>query len=219
MRQFIVGILCSIWRFGSFSQNSDLGNWLIYIGNKKITPRWSWHHEVQYRNYNFITDLEQLLLRTGIGYDLDAKGRTNALLGYAFIHSQSYTDNGEKTAVNEHRLFQQLILKQSWGRLHLQHRYRTEQRWIATNFRFRLRYFLSANLALSRPEMGPNTWYLSAYNEIFIHTDAAPFDRNRLYGGMGYQITKGMRLELGYMNQFLASDGRDQINFFVFLNF
>lgn len=219
MRTFLVLVCCSIWSLGAFAQNSELGNWLIYIGNKKIVPRWSWHHELQYRNYNFITDLEQLLIRTGIGYDLDAEGRTNALLGYAFIHTQPYLDNGEKKQVNEHRLFQQLILKQSWGRLSLQHRYRTEQRWIEENFRFRLRYFLSANLALSRPQMGADTWYLSAYNEIFIHTDAVPFDRNRLYGGIGYQITKGMRLELGYMNQFLASGGRDQINFFVFLNF
>ena len=25
-------------------QSSDLGNWLIYIGNKKIDARWNWHH-------------------------------------------------------------------------------------------------------------------------------------------------------------------------------
>ncbi len=50
-----------------FSQNSDFGNWLIYFGDKKINNKWNWHHEVQYRNFNFIGDTEQLLLRTGLG--------------------------------------------------------------------------------------------------------------------------------------------------------
>lgn len=214
---FLLSTLFS-WRLSA--QNSDLGNWLIYIGNKEITQRWSWHHELQYRNYNAIGDLEQLLIRTGIGYDLDQEGKTNVLLGYAFVHSQPYLSNGtEKTQTNEHRMFQQLILRQSWGRLDLQHRYRLEQRWIEQDFRIRLRYFLAATLALNKPQMGPQTLYLSTYNEIFIHTDNVPFDRNRLYGGLGYQIIEGLRVELGYMNQFLADGGRDQINLFVFLNF
>ena len=54
----------------SLAQDSNLGNWMIYFGNKKINPKWNWHHEVQYRNYDAIGDLEQLLLRTGIGLNL-----------------------------------------------------------------------------------------------------------------------------------------------------
>lgn len=65
----------------------------------------SWHHEVQYRNYNVIGDLEQLLLRTGIGYDL-GENNNNILLGYAFIHNQNYLPNSnDKVMVNEHRIF------------------------------------------------------------------------------------------------------------------
>ena len=57
--------------FGSLqAQDSDTGNWLIYIGSKKINDKWNWHHEIQYRNHNFIGDLEQLLIRTGIGVNL-----------------------------------------------------------------------------------------------------------------------------------------------------
>ena len=52
------------------AQESDFGNWLIYIGSKKINSKWNIHHEVQFRNYNAISDLEQLLLRTGLGYPL-----------------------------------------------------------------------------------------------------------------------------------------------------
>ncbi len=52
----------------SMAQESDFGNWLIYIGNKKLNSKWNVHNEVQYRNYNAVGDLEQLLLRTGFGY-------------------------------------------------------------------------------------------------------------------------------------------------------
>ena len=43
------------------SQESEFGNWLIYIGNKKLNDTWNIHNEVQYRNYNFIGDLEQYI--------------------------------------------------------------------------------------------------------------------------------------------------------------
>ena len=57
--------------FNMQGQESNLGNWLIYIGNKKLSNKWNIHNEVQYRNYNAIGDLEQLLLRTGLGYSFN----------------------------------------------------------------------------------------------------------------------------------------------------
>ena len=64
------------------AQSTDIGNWFLYFGNQKINNRWNWHNEVQYRNYNFAGDLEQLLLRTGIGYNL-TENNNNVLLGFA----------------------------------------------------------------------------------------------------------------------------------------
>ena len=46
--------------FYGLSQNSDLGNWLIYIGSKELKNGWNIHNEVQYRNYDAVGDLEQL---------------------------------------------------------------------------------------------------------------------------------------------------------------
>ena len=90
----------------SMAQESNFGNWLIYIGNKKLNTNWNIHNEVQYRNYNAIGNLEQLLLRTGIGYNLT--DNSNMLLGYGYILSENYIANtNEKIAINEHRIFQQ----------------------------------------------------------------------------------------------------------------
>jgi hypothetical protein len=201
------------------SQESELGNWFIYFGNKKINPKWNWHNEVQYRNYNFIGDLEQLLIRTGIGYNL-SENNNNLLLGYGFILSQNYIDGTDnKVDVIEHRIYQQFITRQNFSRFFLQHRYRFEQRFIENDFSLRFRYFLGLNVSLNNTEMIDNTWYISIYNEIFLNTTGQIFDRNRLYGGIGYKLNKVLRLEVAYMNQFLQSGGRDQINLVAFVNF
>ncbi|MEM6633152.1 MAG: DUF2490 domain-containing protein [Bacteroidota bacterium] len=202
-----------------FSQESDLGNWIIYFGNKKLNKKWNWHHEVQYRNYDAVGDLEQLLLRTGIGYNL-SENNNNLLFGYGYILSQNYVDpSEEKVDVNEHRIFQQFITRQTFGRTNIQHRYRFEQRWVEDDFRLRFRYFLSLNIPLSNEQMVDKTFYLSMYDEIFLNSEETVFDRNRLYGGLGYKVSSSLRFELGYMNQFLNGFSRDQVNMITFFSF
>ena len=197
------------------SQESNFGNWLVYFGNKQFNQKWNLHHEVQYRNYNFIGDLEQLLLRTGFGYTF-SENKNNILLGYGYILSENYNqDNSSKTSASEHRIFQQFITKQSINSLSLTHRYRFEQRFVEDDFKMRFRYFLSLNYPLDKKDL----LYLSAYNEIFLNTQSSVFDRNRLYGGLGFKITSNLKFELGYMNQFFENSSRDQLNMMVFYNF
>ena len=201
------------------SQNSEFGNWLLYIGNKKLNSKWNIHNEVQYRNYNAIGDLEQLLLRTGIGYNL-TENNNNLLLGYGYILSENYIgDTDEKVSVNEHRIFQQFTTKHKVGKLKFSHRYRFEQRFVESNFKMRFRYFLSLQIPLTTKEKINNTYYLSAYNEIFLNTKTSIFDRNRLYGGLGYHLNSSIRFEAGYMNQFFETSGRDQFNIIAFVTF
>lgn len=205
--------------FYGLSQNSDLGNWLIYIGSKELKNGWNIHNEVQYRNYDAVGDLEQLLLRTGLGYNL-TENNNNLLLGYGYILSENYVgETDQKVSVNEHRIFQQFTTKQKVGLLNLSHRYRFEQRFVEDDFKMRFRYFLGLKIPLQNKADGNNPLYLSAYNEIFLNTKSEIFDRNRLYGGLGYQFSKQLRLELGYMNQFFETSGRDQINIMAFVNF
>ncbi|WP_242092532.1 DUF2490 domain-containing protein [Aestuariivivens sediminicola] len=199
-------------------QNSDLGNWLIYFGNKKLNDSWNIHNEVQYRNYDAVGDLEQLLLRTGLGYSFN-NNKSNVLLGYGYILSKNYINDTDKNSVNEHRIFQQFISKQEVGIVKLNHRYRFEQRFVESDFRLRFRYFLGINVPLQNKESGKNPLYLSAYNEIFLNTKSSVFDRNRLYGGFGLKLSEAVKIELGYMNQFFETSGRDQINIITFVNF
>lgn len=207
-RQLTLIILVSISTYSS-AQKNDVGAWYMYFGNNKISKKLNFHNEIQYRNFDGIGDLEQLLIRTGIGYDL-TENNNNVLLGYGFILSQPYI-NGDKSENVEHRIFQQYISKQKFGRFNLQHRYRLEERFLQEDFRMRFRYFLGFNIPINNKEMIPNTWYISAYNEIFLHLDSPVFDRNRVFGALGFVISKNMRIEAGYMNQIQENKNRGQI--------
>lgn len=201
------------------AQDSNFGNWLIYIGNKKLDQNWNIHNEVQYRNYNAFGDLEQLLLRTGLGYTFN-QGNSDVLLGYGYILSENYIgDLDDKESINEHRIFEQFISKQKIGNVGLTHRYRFEQRFIESDFKMRLRYFLALKIPFKSKEKGNSKLSVSAYNEIFLNTSSSVFDRNRVYAGLGYDVSQNVRLEAGYMNQFFENGGRDQFNLITFLNF
>lgn len=212
----VIGLLLPMF---AQSQDSDFGNWLIYIGNKKLNNKWNLHNEVQYRNYNAVGDLEQLLLRTGLGYSFN-ENKNNLLLGYGYILSENYVGNtDEKVSVNEHRIFQQFVSKQAVGSVKLSHRYRFEQRFVEGDFKMRFRYFLAFKVPFKSKEQDNSKFYFSAYNEIFLNTKSSVFDRNRVYAGLGYNISKDIRIEAGYMNQFFETSGRDQFNIITFVNF
>ena len=197
----------------SSAQQSDLGNWLIYFGNKQFNEKWNLHHEIQYRNYNLIGDMEQLLIRTGIGYNIGSK--SNLLVGYGYINSENYTGiSNAQATVQEHRIYQQFITKQNIGTVALQHRYRFEQRFIEGDFKTRFRYFLGINIPFKE-----SNYYTSFYNEIFLNGDGNVFDRNRIYSGIGYRFNSKVRFEFGYMSQVFQGFSRDQLNFITFYNF
>ena len=214
MKKAVLALAFLLVSLTAKSQNSGLGDWLIYIGSKQLNEKWNLHHEIQYRNYNAIGDLEQLLIRTGLGYNIGS--RSNVLLGYGYINSENFTGNGDdQRTVEEHRIFQQFITKQNIGSVTLQHRYRFEQRFVESDFKTRFRYFLSLNI----PFQKESKYYLSAYNEIFLNGESNVFDRNRIYGGLGYKVSKGVKVELGYMNQVFETSSRDQINIITLVNF
>jgi len=197
------------------AQESEVGNWFIYFGNQKISKRFNWHNEVQYRNYNFAGDMEQLLLRTGIGADINAS--TNVLAGYGFIRSENYVSGtGDKLIINEHRPFQQYMHKLKWKRLYIQNRIRIEERIFGNDFKLRFRHFFLLNLPINKATMEKNAFYLSAYNELFLHPYGNSFDRNRVYGALGWVLHKDIKFEAGMMSQIFQNRSRSQFQLVMY---
>ena len=218
MRIFLIILLSLSINEFAYSQKSEIGNWFVYFGNQKINRNWNWHNEIQYRNYDFIGDTNQILLRTGIGYNL-TENNNNVLIGYGFINTQKYIpDSDQKQESNEHRIFQQYIKKKNFGRFYFLNRFRMEQRFLTDDFQIRLRYFLSVNIPLNKKTLDKNAIYLSTYNEVFVNTENKMFDRNRIYAALGFVINKNCKVEAGIMSQSLIQSNRNQFQIVIFNN-
>ncbi len=219
--QLIYLFCCTFFCFSyikTYAQNSEFGNWFIYYGNQPINKKLNWWNEVQYRNYNLAGDLEQWMFRTGLGYNL-TENNNNILLGFAHIISEPYINGtNNKTSFTENRIYQQFITRQNFGKIFIQHRYRLEERFLPTDFRVRFRYFLSINIPFNNKIITKNTFYASAYNELFLHLNSPVFDRDRVYFALGYGINKYLRIETGLMYQLFENRNRPQFQLAIFNN-
>jgi hypothetical protein len=187
----------------------QLGAWYMYFYNNRFGDGpWGIQGDFQFRYWNVGTDLEQILLRSGLTYTPEDAGVTFTL-GYANITTGEF---GESDAtVNENRMYQEALFgQQLGGRFLLTHRMRYEQRWNeGQDFRTRYRYMLFVNVPLNATDLARKTVYLALYNELFINGQrdigggraVELFDRNRTYLGLGYGIRDNLRTQLGWMLQ------------------
>lgn len=191
------------------TKDYNTNGWYMYFGDHKFTDKWGIHTELQLRRYNTIKDPQQLLIRTGINYDLNPSAMFT--LGYGFIETHPYGDFPAVEKFPEQRIYQQLQLKSGLGRFGLVHRYRLEQRWVkqpqADDYTYlnRARYMLKATLPLAGNTLEAKELFLAAYDEVFVgfgkNIQRNIFDQNRAYVALGFKINNTASLELGYLNQ------------------
>ena len=193
----------------------QLGAWYMYFGTNKFSEHWSWHTEAQFRYYKVNGTFNQMLLRTGANYHLS--DRAMVTLGYAYIDTDTAFEEfpGEKKS-NEHRIFQQFILKNKVGKMAFEHRYRLEQRFLQqydqSDTQHRARY----RLQLTYPLAG--RWFLNIYDEIFINLQEPIFGQNRLYGALGCKVSEHLSFQAGYLKNHFTGLHYDRLQFAVFYN-
>ena len=166
----------------------------------------------------------QGILRTALGL----KVRDVRLwLGYGYIPSDPI---GVDDVIEEHRIFQQLTYggrfeNSDWA---YSIRTRLEQRNVETgdDLGHRFRQFVK----VSYHGFDPNSpWYLSFWDEVFVNINDTDWgadsgvDQNRLFIGIGRRVSQSTNVEVGYLNQFLPRDDRDDglnhiISISVFIN-
>jgi len=204
------------------SDHNAIG-WYGIFNTTHITKHISLLLEYQWRRDEVITEWQQSLLRTGVQYQFH--NGVSVAAGYGYIITYPYGDYpaGPYT-VPEHRIYEQLSWGDTKGRLSLTHRIRLEQRYMGKidqkaterevngwNYLNRVRYQLKATLPLNRKKMEDKTLYVSAFDEVFVgfgkNVNQNIFDQNRISGLLGYQFSKILKLEVGYINQIVQQGG------------
>lgn len=229
---FLFFILINLPLSSQVNEN-QLGAWYMYFWNMNFNSNSRWgkfgiQGDQQLRNWNVAGDLEQLLLRGGITY-VPPKMKVKFTAGYGFIASG--TPGSDKSTSPESRIYQEALLNQKAGpRFFLNHRFRFEERFVqGQDFRTRGRYNLFLFVPVNCRDLNRGSIYLALYNELFINGQrnigngrtVEIFDRNRIYGAVGYSIRDNIKVQAGYMRQITDnwSKGQLQLSLHQTINF
>ena len=214
--------------------------WTGYFNQTRLTDKWGFWTDVHYRaTEHFIQEPSKGIFRVGLTYYLnDDMKLTN---GYAFINH--FPEEGHANiSQSEHRLWQQLQYHSRFGATRTMNWFRLEERFrhnikndneLADGYRFdlRLRSNFLLNIPLSKKGIAPKTFSAILNDEIFVNfpnsknTTYLPFDQNRFFVGLAYNLDSHSNIQFGYMNVFQQlSVGTkfkniDAIRIFFFQNF
>ena len=238
MKKFLFITAFSLFLNHVFAQQNrvlDRNNigWYVYNGDHKLSDKWELHTEYQWRRIDFVRTWQQSLARLGLIRTLTDRLKVSG--GYTFFTTYPYGDYPTADAgipTPEHRLYEDIQLKDQVGRVGLAHRVRLEQRWlgqpsentpqpgqtsqpITWEYQHRIRYQLSGTIPLNGPTIDDGELYANFFDELFIsfgrNVGNNIYNQNRLSGGLGYQLRDNLKLELNYLYQITQHPEPDPI--------
>jgi len=187
----------------------DARLWMNVTGQGRMAheSHWRWYFDVQNRDRNSARDIDQFVVRPGVGYVLT--DRFSLWAGYAY--TANFTAAGK---VYENRTWEQMTWSPAasspWTL-----RTRVEQRFFQgsdrTGWRGRQQVRF-AHAIKSRPSLSAIGW-----DEVFFHLNTTSrsqpgLDQNRAFGGIGIKLNSKVRLDVGYLNQFVHSEPANRMN-------
>lgn len=236
MKTSLLLALLTLSFLGSTAQSQTNG-WLASFNTIKTGKKTSLHVDVQWRSADQLHYTQTFLSRAGLNYHINKKLTLTA--GYAFIHNYRNI-SGADGYLNEHRIWQQLLVNQRIGSINIAHRIRLEQRFLpqatvennelkrtGSIYANRFRYFSRALLPF-KTESGAMSdvpfskgFFVAAQDEVFLNignkenVNGKTFDQNRLYFAVGYRLNKSFDMEAGYMNQYINGRSADVNNHII----
>ncbi len=189
----------------AMAADSYLKQWDNLVITGSITnSHYQYYFEPQIRFIDDTYVFNELFLLGALGY------RVNSSLSFFVGPGWIITKNTDGSMSHEVRLWQQLnYLAISKATFNLNARTRFEQRkdtqYSTIAYRFRQRLWLRVPFK-SHPSLS-----FSIFDEIFLNFNhpqwVSPhfFSQNRAFIGLGYQYSKALSIDTGYMNQFLNS--------------
>lgn len=229
MKKFTILLLFAIlFTNSSFSQEHDdqWGAWYMYFFNSDFKDsKFGIQADAQYRDWQLAGDFQQSILRGALTYKPIAGVKLAA--GYSYFTNGAEGDS--KATTYEHRLFQDANLPQKIGNfMAINHRIRIEERWVEDqDFRSRIRYLLAFTIPLTKDEEEKTKFYLVIFDEVFVNGQKSIgdgrkvtlFDRNWLYGALGYAFSEHFKVQVGALNQVTEANVKNNLQVSLIHNF
>jgi hypothetical protein len=148
--------------------------------------------------------------RVALVYSWDKQ--ISSAIGYAWTPN-FYDSKYQRDYRDEHRLWQQLLVRHDLFGLQWQHRLRQEQRFIARtdDLSHRSRYQLRGSYGLTEKK----DFGLTGFDELMVNLNGVQggpwggYDRNRIFFGPYWQV-ENIRYEVGYLGEHLKRFGSDE---------
>lgn len=183
--------------------------WLLTTATGPATQGFRWYGEFQPRYDVRSGDVERVLLRAAVGYDLPKR--------FSFWAGYGYTPLLSPVTSDEHRPFLQLLGEHRLGPVALVNRTRAEARFIegTQQASLRARHMLRALYRLPDSQLG-----FAVYDEFFFNLNSVAngppggLDQNRLFAGVNYLLLPFVQIEGGYMWNYIWRSGApaDRVN-------
>lgn len=194
------------------SRDEDGRAWLNITAIGSLpADNWHWYAEMQPRWRTELSEFDQLIIRPAVFYTVSEQSSIWA--GYARV----VTHPAGGSNFDEDRVWQQFLYNfQPISSVSVQSRSRLEQRFIenADDTGYRLRQML--RLTMPSKISAQLTWV--AYDEYFLnlnHTDYGArkgFDQNRAFAGINWTFNPSLKLEVGYLNQYINAKNTNAMN-------
>lgn len=168
------------------------------------------HTEAQVRNLIVVSGAqENIFFRVGLHWYNTPSSMWTA--GYGYFHFKPSDEGVNVPTINEHRIWQQYLSRKRTVQVFMEHRFRLEQRFLTNvnlgtqrlDHRIRYRFQLIFPFYTISPYL--RHYFIAGYNEVMLNMRTNTneiFDRNRLYGAIGYQVSPKLNFQIGYLNQY-----------------
>lgn len=181
----------------------------------KVNPKFFLFAETQLRGMEDYTYPDYYEIKGGIGYNLTKNHKPFIGIGRYGNYKNHAMDK------EEFRVWLQDVLDIKMGKFKFENRVRAEKSWFYEpqkdlhSDRIRLRYRLNISVPLNSESVKPGTLFANVYDEVFFVTTQNPlFARNRVFGGLGYQIDENFGIASGYLWQReFAESGNKNLHF------
>lgn len=196
-----------------FSQ--QLGCWNTFNVAYDNGNKWSFSTEAQLRSLDFYRNYNYHEFKGMIGYKFIPNLQTALILGRYTTYGEGKSFQNPKLA-DEFRVAVQLGLKNSIGKVQIDHRYRIEKRYYYSGARgFRIRYRVGLSVPLDpakKTSLGLSNEFLLA---ITSGSSIIRYDKNRITLGLTRKLNNMVSMQLGYLSQYDSKSADEPGNSFL----
>ena len=206
-------LACATISAPALAADNDTQAWGAALANGPVRGNLFLWLEGQGRATDDVGGGSQFIVRPAIGARIAPDA--HAVVGYAYVR----TDLETGRTTNEHRIWQQVQFapfRHASGAPKVISRTRLEQRMVEgrSDTGWRLRQLVRFQTPIS----GDGKVLAIAFTEGFVNFNATDWgardgiDQVRTFVGVGFPIAPGLRLEPGYLNQYVVRRGEDRMN-------